>query len=491
MVRAGRGGRRDGWTTPQWVGEEGRAALAQQAQGGMPKSVAMRFLTATLGAVLILAAAGSLSAQAVRGELTEEGSGAPIQGAFIALLAEDGRQVGAVLTDEHGRFFVRAPVPGRYRLRAERIGHASTVSPLLEIPAGGVVQHRMAAPFAPVELEGLRVEAGKRCSVRPDVGEETARVWEELRKALAVAAWTEERGIVRYTVARYERELDPQTLRMRKERVDYRSGFQRGSPFVSRPAAELAERGYVQRAEDGDFLYYAPDAEVFLSDVFLDSHCFRLRGASRGQDALIGLAFEPVPGRRLTDIEGVLWLERRTAEVRSLEFRYTRLPYQVESDQVGGRVEFQRLANGAWIVRRWHIRMPIVELRRVRLRDDEPLRQTAVLLGIEEEAGQVLEARVAAGKESDAAGATLAGVILDGATGQPLAGATVYLSGTEYWTRTGPDGRFALEDLPEGEYTVAFTHPLLDSLGFYPPGRSVRVRAGETTSVELATGRSP
>ncbi|CAN5331760.1 hypothetical protein BH20GEM2_BH20GEM2_18930 [soil metagenome] len=176
-------------------------------------------------------------------------------------------------------------------------------------------------------------------------------------------------------------------------------------PFASLPAAELAAGGYVQAGPEGTY-YYAPDADVLLSDTFLDGHCFRVERGEGTERGLIGLAFEPVeprgqPARGRTEIEGVLWLDRASAELRSLEYRYRDVPHDVPTDRLGGRVEFDRLPDGSWIVRRWWVRMPIVETRRDRFRKPDggavQERERSVLTGLKEEGGEVVEARLAEG----------------------------------------------------------------------------------------------
>jgi hypothetical protein len=76
---------------------------------------------------------------------------------------------------------------------------------------------------------------------------------------------------------------------------------------------------------------------------------------------MVGLRFEPAATRRLPDISGVLWLDVRSAELRDIEYRYTGLPDYMPSSKIGGRVEFARLSNGAWVMRRWVVRAPILQ----------------------------------------------------------------------------------------------------------------------------------
>lgn len=61
-------------------------------------------------------------------------------------------------------------------------------------------------------------------------------------------------------------------------------------------------------------MFYAPDAEVLLSDAFLDSHCFSLREATVQGEARLGLTFEPVPGRTIPEVRGVLWWTPKTLD---------------------------------------------------------------------------------------------------------------------------------------------------------------------------------
>jgi hypothetical protein len=129
---------------------------------------------------------------------------------------------------------------------------------------------------------------------------------------------------------------------------------------VSRDPRLLAEEGYIE-ARGGASFYFAPDAVVLQNEHFLQTHCFRLRQQERDGAQLIGLAFEPAPGRHLPDVEGVLWLDRQTSELRFVEYTYTNLPYDLPRRMApGGLVEFLPLPGGAWIVHRWQIDLATV-----------------------------------------------------------------------------------------------------------------------------------
>ena len=135
-------------------------------------------------------------------------------------------------------------------------------------------------------------------------------MWEEARKALEAAAWTLSSGTYHYTLLQFVRKLDSDGRRVVSERREFvRSTAQ--APYVSAPAEELVRDGFIRENPDGTTTYFAPDAEAFLSDAFLETHCMRVGDV---RDGMVGLAFEPVHGRRETEIRGTLWIEAETSE---------------------------------------------------------------------------------------------------------------------------------------------------------------------------------
>ncbi|HEX5724782.1 MAG TPA: carboxypeptidase-like regulatory domain-containing protein, partial [Longimicrobiaceae bacterium] len=309
-------------------------------------------------ALLLLAGAAPALAQTVRGRLSGAG-GEAVPGARVVLVSVDGRTVAATTTDAGGGFSLAAREAGLYRLRAERVGYAATWSAPFSLEAGQAVQHPLVANPQRVQLEGIRVEARARCEVRPAEGARTALVWEEARKALELASAATRAGLYRFDATRFERALDPYSLTVTREEVTTRADYA-GTPYAAASVERLAEHGFVEKGRDR-MVFYAPDADVLLSDAFLDTHCFRLAEHPDRASGLIGLTFEPVPGRRVPDVEGVVWVDRATAELRSLDYRYTDLELREGDNLAAGRVEFLRLPSGSWIVSRWAIRMPVVE----------------------------------------------------------------------------------------------------------------------------------
>jgi hypothetical protein len=327
--------------------------------------------------VAALLAAAPARAQAAHGRVVEAGTGQPVAGAVVELLDAGGARVAATLTDARGTYALRAASPGTYTVRAERVGFAAAVSPALPLSAGEDAEQALRMEARQVALEPLLVTAAQReCTIRPQA--EAAVVWEELRKALDAAAVSDQtrRNTFRKRLFRQDRTLTSRRTYNRQEWTPEPSD----EAFHATPVNRLARHGYVEGVESDSAIFYAPDAGTLLSEAFLDDHCFRLR-ERRGS---VGLEFAPTAARTLPDVRGVLWMDRRTAQLRRLEYTYVNLPFSNPQDALGGELAFEQLPDGGWIVRRWVVRMP-------RLRVSE--RGTTFVAGLVEQGGAVIEVR--------------------------------------------------------------------------------------------------
>jgi hypothetical protein len=81
---------------------------------------------------------------------------------------------------------------------------------------------------------------------------------------------------------------------------------------------------------------------------------------------------------------------------------------------------------------------------------------------------------------------TVSGAVYDSLESRPLADARALLAGTDYEGRTDAEGRFRLEFVPPGEYTLRLEHPAAGLYGLTPIDRRVTIRAGGTVIVDLA-----
>jgi hypothetical protein len=422
----------------------------------------------------------------VRGQVADSVTAAPVGTGFVVLLGPDGEEIDRALTDRNGRFTFRiAPdQAGPLRIRSERIGYHVVLTEPFDAPRRGDVEITIWVGSLPVPLSMIEVQGSTECRVRPGEQEQTAVVWEEARKALAAASWTASEQTYRMVSNVYHRDLDGFRERVLGEEHELFVGFF-ATAFVSRDPGELEREGYVL-VEDTAITFYAPDAEVFQDDGFLETHCFRLSEEAEEGDVL-GLAFEPIPSRDLADVEGVLWLDRASSELRSIQYTYTNLEYNLQTiHPVGGTVEFMPLPSGAWIVHRWHISVPTAVI-------DEREHPLAELRHVVEEwgdaGGEVLTITDTNGVRVYLAElAEVMGVVVDSTAGsmQPLAGATVQIDGTWFKGTTNPQGIFRLATPLEGELDITFSHPRADSLGYTPPLRPVTLARGETDTLWMS-----
>lgn len=436
--------------------------------------------------LLHMGAVGCARAQSVSGTLIASDTGEPVEGAMLHLLDSSGATVGSRLSDAAGRFLLLAPAPGTYTVRADRIGHASTFSDPLMLTGSESVAVELRAAVQVIQLEGIHVQSDKRCVARPAEGEVTDRVWNEARKALEAARWSDEHGIYQYKIRHFERKLDADARRIEEESMRLDGGWRKRT-FTSLPAHVLADSGYVRPDGDG-YVYNAPDADVLLSDAFLDSHCFRVQMGDDEDDGLVGLEFRPLRERRTADIAGTFWLDAHTMELRRIDYRYVNLgrsPYSgldiagLDLRNIGGRVEFQRLPSGPWVVQRWEIRMPLLGAR---VGDG---RRTAFLAGIQQRGAEVV--RIEDNRRRvvlEAATATIAGSVL-GEFNVPVAHVPVRLVGTGYAATTDTSGSFRIPGVLAGTYEVTYDHPVLDSLGYAPDPVLVDAGAGLVSAVRF------
>lgn len=315
----------------------------------------VRYLT-PVGA-LTLCLAGQLAAQTIRGRVTEQGTDTAIPGALLLLLSPDGEEVASGVSGETGAWVLRAPTPGEWFVRVERIGFAASTSGPLRVAAGAELTVPLEVSSAPLALPTLTVESESGgCGLDPTEGEVVWRLWAEARKALRVAEITE--GSVAFLTETAERYVDPWGTSLGNEHTEFRTTAGR-SPFRVPPAAELQTRGFVRDSSLGGMAYYGPDAPVLLSDIFQESHCF---SAVTGKDGLVGLAFEPASDHVRVDVRGTLWLDSESSELRSIDWGYVGLRERHDlgiGPDASGRITYDRLEDGGWIVREWTIQVPI------------------------------------------------------------------------------------------------------------------------------------
>ena len=473
--------------------------FSRQAIGTLVKAL---LLASTLGTVA--------NAQEISGRV-RIGEGLATPGEVgVVLVASDGTIVTGVLTSPQGNFTLRAPRPGKFRVRARKIGLLPDSSAIINLGAGQSDRIELALRPFPTSLARITITEAKRCVLAPAAGAAAFRLWQEAQSALTATAITSSNARFVFALHRFENKLDPATDRVTESRA-WDSKATTSEPFASIPAESLAVHGFV--VPEGNMLvYYAPDARVLTSDAFARTHCFHPTENAARPD-LVGLAFEPTRRREedesIRDVTGTLWLDRTTLALRSLEFQYARASAgdAPRGSVATGEVAYERLSNGAWIVAHWLIRMPVfrisstltasngfafqpggISLSRKRLEE---------VATIWEAGGDVEKAAAAVGVSDSLTSLTtygqVRGSVID--TTQPAAHngvgniiVTLRQDTSDkaalpiLTARTDSAGGFALDSIPPGDYLVAMRSARLDTLGIAIIPRPVRV----TPSTQLS-----
>lgn len=300
-----------------------------------------------------------LRAQVVRGRVTEGTSGRALAGVLIELRSGDanGTRVGTSLTSSSGEYAVSAPGAGRYVVLAKRIGVKRRATEPFELGVGEGAVRDLALDPVVYALPEVVVTGLAACSEKAGDDMRVASLWEEARTALLATQVSLRDALFKAQVTRYVRELDRRTLRPVGETRSEVAGVV-ARPFFTVDAESLSVHGYWV-ARDDSVTYYGLDADVLLSDAFHRDHCFHEVRGGRDRRGLTGLGFRPLSSRTVPDVVGVLWLDERSFELRFVQFAYSRAHASSDSASIGGEVHFARLPGGAWLIRRWFIRLPL------------------------------------------------------------------------------------------------------------------------------------
>lgn len=421
-----------------------------------------------------------VAAQVVRGVVTERATTTRLDGVLLSVVDARDSIVVQALSNDGGGFEIRLPGAGTYTLDVKRIGVRHVRLAPFAIADGETKRLDIAVEPLPTVLSSVNITGRTSCVRNPQTNAKTAALWEDARAALTAAVISRSLTTgAADSVIRFERKLDVQTWRVLYE-TRRKVSTTMDRPFRSLPAEVLSIGGYVTVNQDGSTDYYAPDAEVLLSDTFLADHCFRIQSGTFEHFGQVGLGFEPIPKRKIPDVKGVLWMDEKTHELRTLEFNYSWLPNDTRPIDYGGIVSFFRMPGGRWIVRNWRIRMPeFGHLRNVP--GSFPVRSGRLsVVRISEEGGAVPLSTLL-----NQAGHVQGRVVFDTVSNRPIPGITVALEGSGDSTRTAMDGTFDLPFVQPGSYTVVLRHAALDSLGYRPFGEVIDVDAGKSTTLAL------
>ena len=415
-----------------------------------------------------------LAAQEVQIEVVELSNGKPIVGANVSLVDDHGMSLFGNFSDQGGHSVLRAPSTGRYVVRADKVGYESWSSVILYVTSTAIHVRIGMSPLRNPSTVIVRSETA--CQLLTPPGTPAGDLWIEIRKALTASALTDAQGLVPLDVDLYERALD-RNLGVVSERKEQRSRItRRPATGISWDQIDSARRGAVAGGE----VYRAPEAATLVSDEFVKAHCYAAIRGYGPETGLTGLEFKPAKVGSQPELTGILWLDPRANALRSLSFDYVNLPIPLRIARTTGRVDFQQLPGGQWIVPRWYIRMPRVA----------QMTATDSLLGYQEVGGTSRPAGTAApvsvatsivpAIEETTPGpqSFISGVVYDSTTGTPLQGVQVWTGG----------GRFKTTTTAGGHYELAIDGPLSDTIVFEHPRLRLYRVATRVQSISLPSG---
>jgi hypothetical protein len=407
----------------------------------------------------VIVSAAPAWGQVLTGRALDSATAAPLSGVLLLLVDTGDVDAGRALTEVNGSYRIAAR-PGRYRVRALRIGFRPYTSDWLELLPGQSVSRDVLVASLPIRLSAVQVVAQAPCR-RLDERESALVVWQQARTAILAAQLTAQSSGYDATMVLYESFRTPDL----RDVISYSARLRTGHalrPWITLSTDSIRRFGYVLTREDGTATYYAPDLELLLSDEFVADHCFRL--VRDTATARIGVAFEPTRERTVAEVRGTVWLDEATARLDELRFDFVNLPADVERARPGGDVRFTRLANGGWTLVAWEIRIPVLERRRVRgiSHHGQPTSGTGYESSVAEyqsAGGRLVLVRhgmdtVFVGRRS-----ALAGSVVDSASGDGVRGARVFLPELDVAVMTDRRGRFTAPELLPGVYEALVTGP--------------------------------
>lgn len=129
----------------------------------------MRHLGPAIACTLVLLATcavfpRALAGQSVQGRVVDVESGAPLEGAHVRLLGDDG-PVAAAFSNGEGHFRLDAPAGGQWHITAELLGYGPVAPTVITVPEGEPLTVQLRLSVEPVRIEEPVRVIGRRAHV--------------------------------------------------------------------------------------------------------------------------------------------------------------------------------------------------------------------------------------------------------------------------------------------------------------------------------------
>jgi hypothetical protein len=110
---------------------------------------------------LLLAVAGPVAGQQIRGQVTDAASGRPVRGALVSALDRQDATLAVALSDSAGQFVLDRNWPASVRLRVERLAYARLESAPWSFAPSDTIHLELRLTPEPIQLAGI-VAAARR-----------------------------------------------------------------------------------------------------------------------------------------------------------------------------------------------------------------------------------------------------------------------------------------------------------------------------------------
>lgn len=110
-----------------------------------------------IAVTLVVLGTQTSAAQVIRGWTLDASNRALVPSTVVVLLSAEGDSIGTVISSREAFFRMELPAPGRYSLRAERIGFTAVTTPEVNVASREEVTVEVLLGADPVELDPLTV----------------------------------------------------------------------------------------------------------------------------------------------------------------------------------------------------------------------------------------------------------------------------------------------------------------------------------------------
>ncbi len=420
----------------------------------------------TVSVLALTAALGrSLSAQTLRGAVSDSVGHLPISGAVVMVLDSSGVVVGRNITDERGQYQIALTSAAR-SARVVRIGFLPTT---VHLPPMSERRTPFDISMLPVRtmLAAVRIWDKSNCPRRSD-GPAALGLWEQARAGLLATIVAREANPASIQRFEFERSMEYNSNRIARFSVAADSAHGAETSFNAMHAArDFAKAGFASDSA-GVQILFGPDADVLLDTAFADAYCFRLAALSQTRPNEVGLSFAPAERRRgRVDIDGTLWVDTAARTLSDIEFRFVGLSPRTSAFHPGGVISFRQMPNGVVLIDRWYMRHIDATA--------DPWNVHAA-----ENGGELVRATWPNGATWHALLGTLRIHAVNGA-GQPASSTVVALPGTPYRGIADTSGDITIADLIPGPYSLQIVDRRLSELGIRIPTSMTFVATRDST----------